>query len=31
LQRLEAELERLRRFVGLEAVRFGDGFLKAAR
>jgi uncharacterized protein YcaQ len=30
LCRLEAELERVRRFVGLDAVRFGDGFLKAA-
>ena len=28
LRRLEAELDRVRRFVGLEAVRFGDGFLK---
>ena len=29
LRRLEAELDRLRRFVGLAQVRFGDGFLRA--
>jgi uncharacterized protein YcaQ len=28
LRRLEAELERVRRFAGLETVRFGEGFLK---
>jgi hypothetical protein len=28
LRRLETELDQVRRFVGLDAVRFGDGFLK---
>jgi hypothetical protein len=28
LARLEAELDRIRRFVGLDAVRFADGYLK---
>jgi len=28
LRRLEAELDRVRRFVGLDAVRFADGYLK---
>jgi uncharacterized protein YcaQ len=27
LRRLGAELDRIRRFAGLEAVRFADGFL----
>jgi uncharacterized protein YcaQ len=27
-QRLEAELDRIRRFVGLDAVRFADGYLR---
>jgi hypothetical protein len=27
-RRLEAELDRVRRFVGLDAVRFADGYLK---
>jgi uncharacterized protein len=28
LRRLEAELDRVRRFVGLDAVRFADGYMK---
>jgi uncharacterized protein len=28
MRRLEAELERIRRFAGLDAVRFADGYLK---
>jgi len=31
LRRLEAELERVRRFAGLERVRFGEGALKDGR
>jgi uncharacterized protein YcaQ len=27
-RRLEAELERIRRFVGVDLVRFADGYLK---
>ena len=27
-RRLEAELERIQRFVGLDAVRFSEGYLK---